>query len=47
MDNEMKQIMADLEASHKRAMEGLNALNKELKSTINEAKDYIGYPKNK
>lgn len=31
-----------LEEEHKKAMEGINALNQALKSTIKETKDYIG-----
>ena len=46
-DQEINEIMQRLNESHKKAMEGIGALNKELRSTIDETKDYIGYPKNK
>lgn len=46
-DKEFNEMMQKLNEEHKKAMEGIAALNKELRSTIDTAKDYIGYPKNK
>lgn len=46
-DQELNEIMAQLNEEHKKAMEGINAFNKEMKGAIETTKDYIGYPKNK
>lgn len=46
-DQEFNEMMAQLNESHKKAMEGINAFNKEMKGVIETTKDYIGYPKDK
>lgn len=45
MDNETKQILKQLEAEHKKAMEGINAFNKSMHEAIDTTKDYIGVAK--
>ena len=35
----------ELEEAHKKAMEGLKALTKEIKETTNEMYNYFGVPK--
>lgn len=47
MDNEIDQILQRLNEEHKKAMEGINTFNKEMKGAIDTTKDYIGLPKNK
>ena len=46
-DQEINEILRKLNEEHKKAMEGINAFNKEMKGAIDTTKDYIGLPKNK
>lgn len=43
MDKETKR---QLEEAHKKAMEGIQAFNKELRGTTDAMHDYFGVPKN-